>query len=64
MNNLIKLGQSLFQGFLSHPGDKIVAEVTRTGKQVIKASNTLHKVSMVRYPETGTIVKTEVYRED
>ena len=63
MNNLIKLGQSLFRGFLNQPGDKIVAEVTRTGKQVIKASNTLHKVSMVRYPETGTIVKTEVYKE-
>lgn len=64
MNKLMVIGQALLEQFLGVPGGKVTGEVTPTGKQVIKASAPNKKISLVRYPRTGTIVKTEVYRED
>lgn len=47
-------------GFLTRPGDKFSAEVTKSGKQVVKLVTSEIKRSAVRYPETGTIVETIV----
>ena len=50
-------------GLLSKPGDKFSAEITPTGKQVVKIATDEIKRSAVRYPETGTVVETRVYKE-
>ena len=47
---------------LSMPGDKFMAMITKTGKQVIKISTRESKHSLVRYPETGTVVETIVHK--
>lgn len=47
-------------GFLTKPGDKFSAEVTKSGKQVVKLVTSEIKRSAVRYPETGTVVETIV----
>lgn len=47
-------------GLLSEPGDNINAYVSQTGKQIIKIhKNDGRKASFVRYPSTGTVVKTQ-----
>lgn len=53
---------SNLKNLLSKPGDKLTAEITPTGKQVIKLFTGEVKHSAVRYPETGTIVETIVRR--
>lgn len=45
---------------LTKPGDKFSAEVTKTGKQVVKIATSEIKRSAVKYPETGIIVETIV----
>ncbi len=55
-NSLNKLAQY----FLRKPGDHLEAFVTKTNRQVIKASNDIVKYSVVKYPSTGTIVETIV----
>ena len=47
---------------LTKPGDKLTAEITKTGKQVIKLRSSEANRSAVRYPKTGTIVETIVYK--
>ena len=54
----------LFGELLSEPGDEMSAEVTRTGRQVIKIKTKKGKKSAVRYPSTGKIVVTSVYDDD
>ncbi len=49
-------------GILSKPGDKMTAEVTKSGRQVVKLETQEIKRSAVKYPETGTIVETRVYK--
>lgn len=56
----------LFDNFLKDPNNKITAETTQTGRQVIKMETNdpitgLVKDSAVRY-STGTIVETKVYK--
>ena len=50
------------KGFLTDPGDKFTAEVTSKGLQVIKTSIRGLKRSLVRYPSTGTVVETRVWK--
>lgn len=50
-------------GFLSKPGDKFEAEVTASGKQVIKIRNSEMQQSITRYPSTGTEVITTVRKD-
>ncbi len=57
------LFRSITESLLKNPGDKFSAEITRTGKQVIKQSVSGIKRSAVRYPGTGTIVETIVHKE-
>lgn len=47
-------------GILQHPGDKLTAEVTKSGRQVVKITSNHGTVknSFTRYPSTGTIVRT------
>ncbi len=56
---------SVFKSFsnknLVDPGDKFSAEITKSGRQVIKLRTRGVRKSAVRYP-TGTIVKTTVYK--
>lgn len=50
---------------LRKPGDHIDihAEVSKTGRQIIKISgNNNVKSSAIRYPSTGTIVETRVIK--
>jgi len=54
---------SLFSGLLSKPGDKFSAEITPTGKQVVKINTEEIKHTAVKYPSTGTIVETIVHKE-
>jgi len=58
----IKSAGQLFNKFLRNPGNYIHARVTDSGRQVIKAANDEIKCSAVRYPSTGTIVETRVYK--
>ena len=60
MNLLPDLVSSL-KGLLSSPGDKFTAEISPTGKQIIKLNTSEIKRSAVRYPTTGKIVETIVY---
>ena len=48
-------------GRLMKPGDKISAEVTKSGNQVIKTLINGVKRSAVKYP-SGTIVETIVHK--
>lgn len=52
-----------FGGLLSKPGDKFSAEITPTGKQVVKIDTEETKRSAVRYPSTGTVVETIVHKK-
>lgn len=51
---------------LTLPGDKAVAYITPTGKQVIKTEKTrgnkIAKYSATRYPSTGTIHVTKTIK--
>lgn len=49
-------------GILIRPGDKFSAEITKTGKQVVKIATSEIRYSAVRYPETGTVVETIVHK--
>lgn len=53
---------SNLKSLLSKPGDKFTAEITPTGKEVIKLVTSEVKRSAIRYPKTGTVVETIVYR--
>ena len=43
-------------GILKQPGDKLSAEKTSSGLEVLKINTAEIKESAVRYPSTGTIV--------
>jgi hypothetical protein len=47
---------------LSSPGDKFSAEITKTGRQVVKITTDEIRRSAVRYPNTGTVVETIVHK--
>ncbi len=49
-------------GILSKPGDKMSAEVTKTGRKVMKVHTSAGKHSVTQYPN-GTTVKTIVNRK-
>lgn len=53
---------SNLRSLLSKPGDKFTAEITPSGKEVVKLFRNGVKRSAIRYPETGTIVETIVHR--
>ncbi len=44
---------------LQEPGDRAEAYITPTGNQVVKVNTSQESYTAVRYPTTGTIVKTE-----
>ncbi len=50
---------------LKKPGDKISAEITHSGRQVMKlhTENNTIKHSLTRYPSTGTEVETFVRKK-
>ena len=50
-------------GILTKPGDKMSAEKTKSGRNVMKIHTSERKTSFVHYPSTGTTVKTEVFRK-
>lgn len=54
--------KSIGNEFLLKRGNYMIAKVTSKGKQVLKLKTSNQKCSIVRYPETGTIVKTIVER--
>lgn len=60
--SLLPALQEFFSGLLSKPGDKFSAEITPTGKQVVKIDTEDIKRSAVRYPSTGTVVETIVHK--
>lgn len=62
MSLLPKIISSIPKGLLSRPGDKLSAEITPTGKQVVKLLTSETHRTAVRYPETGTIVETIVHK--
>ena len=49
-------------GILKQPGDKLSAEKTSSGLEVLKINTAEIKESAVRYPSTGTIVQTKVIK--
>lgn len=49
-------------GVLKQPGDKLSAEITPSGREVVKIDTSETKESAVRYPSTGTIVETKVIK--
>lgn len=52
----------ILKGLLRKPGDKVSAEITPSGLQVVKLITSEVKRSAVRYPGTGTVVETIVHR--
>lgn len=60
MISLPSIFKSIGNGILSKPGDKLTAEITSSGRQVVKIATSGIKRSVVRYPETGTTVETIV----
>ena len=62
MNMFPGLISSVTNHLLSKPGDKLIAEITPTGKEVIKLITRTTKRSAIRYPSTGTIVETIVHK--
>lgn len=62
MSSLPSIIKSLGNGLLTKPGDKLTAEISPSGKQVIKIATDTIKKSMVRYPSTGTVVETIVHQ--
>lgn len=61
----MKFLPELFQnlgGLLSSPGDKFSAEVTKSGRQVVKIATKTIRRSIVNYPSTGTTVETIVHK--
>ena len=55
---------SLFKpGFLSEPGDKFTAEITKSGRQVASLKKGNNKTTLTRYPTTETIVETIVHKK-
>ncbi len=60
MGNLLSIISSTLNGILKNPGDKMSAQVTNTGRQVVKlATVETGKCSITRYPTTGTVVVTK-----
>ncbi|MBO6116045.1 MAG: hypothetical protein J6P14_02695 [Ruminococcus sp.] len=53
----------VFSALLKSPGDKFSAEVTKTGKQVVKLNTSEMKKTIVKHP-TGRIVEYNSYKED
>lgn len=49
-------------GILKKPGDRLSANITKSGKQVIKIHTATTKRSATKYPSTGTIVETIVHK--
>lgn len=52
-----------FIAFLSKPGDKFSAEITKTGNRMVKIDTEVTKRSAVKYPYTGTVVETIVHKK-
>ena len=51
------------KGFLNEPGDTFIAKITKSGFQVIKIMTKGGQRTFTRYPGTGTVVETIVYRD-
>lgn len=58
-NPLANLGN----GLLKKPGDKASAEITKSGRGVIKINTKETKYSKTVYPSTGTTVETKTTRK-
>lgn len=50
-------------GMLKKPGDSLSAEITKSGRQVIKIDTDVIKHTATRYPSTGTVVETIVRKK-
>ena len=62
MSLLPQIFNSKLGKLLSSPGDKFSAEITKTGRQVLKITTDEIRRSAVRYPNTGTVVETIVHK--
>ena len=62
MSLLPQIFNSKLGKLLSSPGDKFSAEITKTGRQVVKITTDEIRRSAVRYPNTGTVVETIVHK--
>ena len=51
----------LLSNILKKPGDKLTAEITKSGSKVLKTIIDGRKHSLIQYP-SGTIVETIVHR--
>ena len=60
MSLLPQIFNSKLGKLLSSPGDKFSAELTKTGRQVVKLTTDEIRRSAARYPNTGTVVETIV----
>ncbi len=63
MSNFLSTFKAFGSGHLTSPGDMFSAKVTKSGRQVVKLATKDIKRSAVRYPGTGKIVETIVYKE-
>ena len=62
MSLLPQIFNSKLGKLLSSPGDKFSAEITKSGRQVVKLTTDEIRRSAVRYPNTGTVVETIVHK--
>ncbi len=62
--NLMKLAGDYLSKLLSAPGDHLEAVVTKASRQVVKIRTREIRSTLTRYPSTGTIVETRVFREE
>ena len=62
MSSLPGLVSSVTRRLLSKPGDRLIAEITPTGKEVIKLITKETKRTAIRYPSTDTIVEIIVHK--
>lgn len=51
------------KGLLNEPGDTFIAKITKNGFQVIKIIAKGGARTFTRYPSTGTVVETIVYKD-
>ena len=62
MSLLPQIFNSKLGKLLSSPGDKFSAEITKSGRQVVKLTTDEIRRSAVRYPNTGTVVEPIVHK--
>ena len=59
-NNMDK--PSVLERILKRPGDKLEANMTKSGRKVLKIDTAEVKYSVVQYPTTNTVVETKTTR--